>query len=243
MKVERVMEKNQEVKFESLNKGTIVEQIIQSITDSIIRGKYKAGMKLPNEYELINEFQISRNSLREAMKILSAMGIVDIKRGDGTYVSSQINPSIFDTVVYSMIYDLSTNSELLELRQILDEATVRLAIDKITREELDELYKNVDSMEEALKKGDILKSQEYDYAFHMKLIESCKNTFFVRILKGVYSIFEKSITTNVEKEKEDSLAPYYHRNILTCIEKKDYENIGKVVADSLITWYETIKQE
>ena len=237
------MENNQEVKFESLNKGTIVEQIIKSITDSIIKGKYKAGMKLPNEYELINEFQISRNSLREAMKILSAMGIVEIKRGDGTYVSSQINPSVFDTVVYTMIYDLSTNSELLELRQILDEMTVRLAMDKITKVELTDLYHYVDRMEDAIKNMDVAEAQQCDYDFHMKLIESCKNIFFIRILKGVYSIFEKSITSNVEKEKQDSHAPLYHRNILNCIEKKDSVNISNVVADSLSTWFETIKQD
>ena len=237
------MDINQEVKFESLNKGTIVEQIIQSITDSIIRGEYKAGMKLPNEYELINEFQISRNSLREAMKILSAMGIVEIKRGDGTYVSSQMNPSMFDTVVYSMIYDLSTNSELLELRQILDEMTVRLAVDKITKEELIELYHNVEEMEQAVQKGDINRAQECDYDFHMKLIEACRNTFFIRILKGIYSIFEKSITSNVEKEKEKSHAPYYHKNILSCIENKEYDKISKVVSDSLSTWFDIIKDE
>ena len=105
-------------KLKPIGQKTIVDQIIGTIIESIIKGNYKAGTKLPSEYELIEEMQVSRNSLREAMKILSTLGIVEIKRGDGTYVCSQVNPSVFDRVVYSMIYDTSTSGELRELREI-----------------------------------------------------------------------------------------------------------------------------
>lgn len=55
-------------KFEPINKENVVDQIISVITDSVVKGKYKPGMKLPSEYELIEELKVSRNSLREAMK-------------------------------------------------------------------------------------------------------------------------------------------------------------------------------
>ena len=71
----------------------------------------------------------------------------------------------------------------------------------------------------------------------MQLIDSCKNELFSRILKNVYAIFEKSIEGNVEKEKNDSKAPLYHRNILKCIENKDENSVSKVVKDSLCSWY------
>ena len=60
-------------KLKPIGQKTIVDQIINTIIDSIIKGNYKAGTKLPSEYELIEEMQVSRNSLREAMKILSTM--------------------------------------------------------------------------------------------------------------------------------------------------------------------------
>lgn len=223
-------------KFEAIGKETVVDQAIRAITDAIIRGEFQAGMKLPNEYELITELQISRNSLREAMKILSAMGIVEIRRGDGTYVCSQMNPSLFDHVVYSMIYDLGTSEELLELRQIIDEAIMRLAAEKITQQELQGLYENIQEMEQAIRDGNLEKSHELDMEFHGKMIDSCKNVFFVRIMRGIYAIFEKSISASLQKDREDSLAPYYHRNMLHCIEQKDYVNVGRVVSDSLRTW-------
>ena len=164
------------------------------------------------------------------------MGIVEIKRGDGTYVCSQVNPSVFDRVVYSMIYDVSTSTELLELRQILDEATVQLAVQKITYSEMEKLQENIDQMKAAIQAQDIERMQKYDMEFHMTLIESCKNVFFIRIMKGVYSIFENSIGENVRTEKIDSLAAVYHQRILNCIKDKNYDDIHAAVEDSLKTW-------
>ncbi len=223
-----------------IGKESIVQQVVTRIIDLITNGSYKAGSKLPNEYELIKEMQISRNSLREAMKILASMGIVEIKRGDGTYVCSQINPNTFDKVVYSMIFDLSTSDELLELRQILDESTVRLVITKITQDEINALEQNIHNMRLAVSHNDTEAAEEYDYEFHMLLIEACKNTFFIRIAKGVYQILKQSIGENIHLESVNSLAPDYHQQIVECIKNKSYTKISEVVADSLITWRERI---
>lgn len=227
-------------KLKPIGKETIVNQIINEIIDSIVNGNYKAGMKLPNEFELIEEMQVSRNSLREAMKILSAMGIVEIKRGDGTYVCSQINPTMFDKVVYSMIYDASSSDELLELRQVLDEATVQLAIDKVTEEEMEQLQRNIDEMREAIRAHDIEQMKKNDLEFHLMLIDFCKNVFFIRIMKGVYGIFESSIWENVRIEQVDSRAADYHQRMLDCIREKKYEDVHQTVVESLSTWRERV---
>lgn len=223
-------------KLETIGQKTIVDQIINTLTESIIRGDFKSGSKLPSEFELMEQMQVSRNSLREAMKILATMGIVEIKRGDGTYICSQVNPSLFDKVVYSMIYDLSSSEELLELRQVLDEATLQLAMEKITPEEIARLQESIEQMKQACGSGDIEKMQKCDIEFHMMLIESCKNVFFVRIMKSVYNIFERSIVENVRTETVDSKAPVYHQQIVDCIVNKDYGNVHRVIAESLDTW-------
>ena len=136
-------------KFEPINKENVVDQIISVITDSVVKGKYKPGMKLPSEYELIEELKVSRNSLREAMKILSAMGVVEIKRGDGTYICSEMKTSVFDNAVFGILYEMSTDDELQELRQIVDEEVARLAMQKVTKEEIKALRANIGEMEQA----------------------------------------------------------------------------------------------
>lgn len=229
------MDKEQK-KLKTIGGQTVVDQIIESLTDAIVQGEYRAGMKLPSEFELMADLQVSRNSLREAMKILAAMGIVEIRRGDGTYVCSQVNPSLFDRVIYSLIYDASSSEELLELRQVLDEATVRLAMARITPEEILGLQENIDAMRAAWERGDADAMAALDMEFHRLLMESCKNVFFVRIMKGVYTIFENSIGENIRQEATDSKAPMYHQAILDCIVAGDDGRVPQVVAQSLDTW-------
>lgn len=223
-----------------IGQKSIVEQIIDSIMDAIVGGVYRPGTKLPSEFELMEQMQVGRNSLREAMKVLSAMGIVEIKRGDGTYISTQMNASAFDRVIYSMVYDAATGGELLELRQVLDEATVRLAMEKITPEECALLQESIAAMRLAAQKGDVAQMQGCDMAFHMGLIESCKNAFFIRIMKGVYSVFERSIGENIRIEQVDSRAPDYHQRLLDCVRGKDHAAVAAAVADSLRTWKDRV---
>lgn len=232
--------KSNNVEHSIVKRKSVVDLILDELLADITSGVYRPGTKLPNEYELIEKMQVSRNSLREAMKILTAMGIVEIRRGDGTYVCSQVNPSVFDNVVYGMISGQSTSEEMLELRQILDDATVRLAIDKITEEEIIALEQNIEQMRQALSEKKTELAQELDFRFHMMLIESCKNAFFVRIAKGVYGIFERSIGQTVFLEKQDSKAPMYHQEILDCIRSKNFRKVHQVVSDSLITWRERV---
>ena len=227
-------------KLETIGQKSIVDQIISALTEAIIRGDYKAGSKLPSEFELMDELQVSRNSLREAMKTLAAMGIVEIKRGDGTYVCSQVNPSMFDRLVYSMIYDVSSSEELLELRQILDESTVQLAMTKATPEEIEQMQHSIHQMRRACNHQDVEQMKIWDLKFHMLMIESCKNVFFIRILKSVYNIFEKSIEENVEAEVMESKAADYHQKMLDCVIHKDVAGAHQAVAESLSTWVERV---
>lgn len=229
--------------FTPVNKGNLTEQIMEVITDAIIKGQFQAGTKLPSEYELTEQLGVSRNSLREAMKILSTMGIVEIRRGDGTYVCSQIQPSLFDSVVYSIIYDLSTNAELLELRRVIDMEIMRLAMEKITEEDAESIRNNIRQMEDAIDREDYTMTEELDYEYHLMLIAVCRNKFFERMMKSVYSIFEKSIINTVAYEKRSSKVVQHHKNILSCILNKEADRIKAVVEESLETWQKQINRK
>lgn len=222
--------------FEPIKVNNVVDQVIQCITDSIIKGQYKAGDKLPTEYELMEELQISRNSLREAMKILSAMGILEIKRGDGTYVCNQLKPSMFDHAIYSLLYDMSSDKEMIELRYIMDEMILRFAIQNADETDIENLKANVKEFERTLSNKEYGKAEKLDYEFHMLLIKSCKNKFFIHLMGGVYSIFENSMLQNIEYEKECSMVPTFHGNIISCLESRDVNKVEQVIGESHSTW-------
>jgi GntR family transcriptional repressor for pyruvate dehydrogenase complex len=219
---------------------TVVEQVMEKLVEGIASGKYKVGDKLPNEFELLEEFGVCRNSLRETIKVLCAMGILEIRRGDGTYVCSQMSPSIFDKIVYGLILNLSTGDELVELREMIDEQTVRGVIDKIDDIGLLKIKGNLEAMIEATENGDMKAVQNLDYSFHMLLIDLCKNSFYSRMAKGVYSIYVKYMIRNLFETLNAQKAIEYHTNIYNCIKNKDVDNVKNVVRESLDGWRESL---
>jgi len=220
---------------------SIVDITIQRIVDAIRDGKYELGQKLPNEYELISELQISRNSLREAMRVLSTIGIVEIKRGDGTYVCSEIKPSIVDNMIYGLVFDASSKTELVELRQSLDEIVLKLAIDKATDEDIEGLKKCIITMENSFKDGRLQAAAAADYDFHIRMVEASKNKFLERIVKGVYQLFRHSILKSVSTDEEHAHAVDYHTQILNTLINRDKTKVPDVIAMTLENWRHYVK--
>jgi GntR family transcriptional regulator, transcriptional repressor for pyruvate dehydrogenase complex len=226
-----------------IEKETVVEKVIHQLTLAISSGRFKMGQKLPSEFELMDELHVSRNSLREAMKILSAMGIVNIKRGDGTYVFSQVNPSVFDSIIYSMILETSTDEEVIELRQTLDEAVLKLAMKKCTPQQIAQLQNYNDQMRYYFANGEISRAAKIDYQFHIYLTECSSNVFLARIVKGIYQLFEQSIEKNIRNEELFAKADEYHQEIVDCLKNKDFSHIEEVIANSLLSWKENVKKQ
>ena len=220
-----------------ISKKTVVDQIIDFIITSVSTGKYPLGSKLPSEYELMEDLKVSRNSLREALKILDSMGVIEIKRGNGTYVRSQIDPSPFDKMIYSMIFDISQVDELIELRRILDRSMIRLAMKNIDANGLDELEMNLSIINK-----EAAKAAHLDYEFHMIILKNVNNVFLQRITKGIYSLYFEYIEDTLLSEKRESKAPIHHRAIIDCLRSKDIDNIDTIVDESLTSWIKKLDE-
>lgn len=221
-----------------INNQSVVDLIIGQIVDAIKTGRFSIGQKLPSEYELINELKISRNSLREAMRVLATMGIVEIRRGDGTYVTDQLSPGLFDSIIYSLIFEISTDQELVELRHSLDEMVLRLAIDKADDFDVMKLDRLTVKMKENLDTGNVQEAAQADYDFHIALAESTKNRFMARLIKGVYQLYAGSIQDNLRVEEH---AEQNHINILECLKRRDKTHVADVIAGSLNYWDKNLK--
>lgn len=221
---------------------TVVDKVIHQIMASISNGRFKIGEKLPSEFELMEELHVSRNSLREAMKMLATMGIVEIRRGDGTYICSQVNPSVFDSIIYSLMLETSTDEEIIELRQTLDEAVLKLAIRKCEPGNIEKLEWFIAQMRYFFSNREISKAARMDYEFHIYLADCCKNVFLSRIVKGVYQLFEHSIEKNILTETLFAQADEHHQEIVDCLINKDFGKVGEVVEHSLTSWKKNVKK-
>jgi DNA-binding FadR family transcriptional regulator len=100
------------MKLEPINNESIVNGVLKRITDSIASGELKPGDKLPTEVEFIEKLGVGRNSVREAIKMLSAMGVLEVKRGNGTYIATKVSPAIFNPLVFSLLLEPKSIDDL-----------------------------------------------------------------------------------------------------------------------------------
>ena len=166
----------------------IVEQIKQLITD----GRLKPGDKLLAERELAEQFQVSRASVREAIRTLEMLGAIDIRPGEGTFVRSTETDDIIRPLAMFLALERSSLLDMFEMRRIFETATASLAAERATEEELDHIEAMLEKMRERLNVLDPEKGEEFDAAFHYAVAEATHNSLLIKLFKTVSEEFAKA---------------------------------------------------
>ena len=176
-------------------RSTAVEQVVDAIRTSLIQRRLKPGDLIPSEGELADLLHVGRGSIREAMKILSAFGVIDIRRGYGTYVSTTANRKLFDPLLFRMLISQSDIAELVELRILVETGVVALLVkhlDEASLKELEDAYL-------ALKKcidehpNDNEKARPFDVAFHDLMGRATKNLLVQNLYSFVIELLEPTM--------------------------------------------------
>ncbi len=221
---------------------SIVERIVEQITQAIIRGDLKPGDKIPTEVALIEELGVGRNSVREAIKMLSALGILEIRRGDGTYICKKISPSILDSLVYSILMEQSTSEEMLELRKTLEIDILELAVEKATDEDISRLEELMAEFYRVFAIKDYEAAAALDLAFHRLLVDIARNPLLSKIVKGVLDLFYPSVQkTLIKFEGPKGGANFSHQDMIEILRCRDKGRIPEVVERSLEGWGHYVK--
>jgi DNA-binding FadR family transcriptional regulator len=158
-------------------RSTAVDQVVDAVRNSLINRRLKPGDLMPSESELAELLHVSRGSIREAMKILSAFGVVDIKRGDGTYVATTANKKLFDPFFFQLLVSPADIAELAELRALVESGVVKLMLKKATDEDIAALESASRDLERCIAEhpGDRELAKKYDIAFHTLMGEATRN--------------------------------------------------------------------
>jgi GntR family transcriptional repressor for pyruvate dehydrogenase complex len=161
------------------------DQAIAKIKELISSGEFSAGARLPTERELTQLFGVSRSSLREAVRALSLVGVLEPRVGDGTYVTT-LEPELLLTGV-GFVSDLLEGGSLLELhhvRRLLEPEATRLAAPRLTDDDLAALADCIGRMETA----DTVQAYiEADTAFHRVILSACGNATLASLIENLSS--------------------------------------------------------
>lgn len=224
--------------FEHTKRESAVDIVVNSIKQLLIERKLKPGDKLPSELEISEGLCVSRGSVREAMKILSAFGLVDIRVGNGTYVCESPSNSILDSFLFSFFAANPNIENLYELRHKFEIDVLELILkhqDENCRE-CDDLYKNVKELEEMLKTGASQEQlMENDIAFHRLMGKATHNMLIERIYNFIIDFMEPSIAAT-HKNQKGEIVYKVHKNIIDIIETRDSSRIEEAITSSVSTW-------
>ena len=174
---------------------TTVEIVVDKIKELLILKKLKPGDIIPSETVLTESLKVSRGSIREAMKILSAYGIVEVKHGHGTFVSTMGNPKLFDPLLFSILISGYDYKELIEVRDTLERGIVRHVISWATDEELQKLNEIMLQFEQASREypDDIERSNRFDIMYHQYMAELTNNKLYNNIYNFIIDLFAPTI--------------------------------------------------
>jgi GntR family transcriptional regulator, transcriptional repressor for pyruvate dehydrogenase complex len=165
---------------------SVTDRAIASIQDLIRSGALPAGSRLPPEPELAAQFGIGRSSIREAVKALELTRVLDVRHGDGTYVTSLEPHLLLEGVGFAieLVQDDSV-LEVVEVRRLFEPAATGLASMRIDNITLDQLAGCVEGMEQAGNNQEQL--IHYDHAFHSAVFAATGNRTLMSILDGLSS--------------------------------------------------------
>ncbi|MBK5241238.1 FadR/GntR family transcriptional regulator [Clostridium sp.] len=206
--------------FSPIKTVKVYEQVILQIKDMIDKGILKKGDRLPSERALVEQLQISRTSIREALRALEVIGLIDCRQGEGNYIKASFQDNLFEPLSIMFMLEESTQDEIWELRKIVEVEASGLAAKRITDDklqELKEIYQRfISSVDEDV-------TAEIDKEFHYKIAECSGNILIFNILKTVSNLVDHFIVDArrliLVQEKNKRILLDQHNNIYLAIEK------------------------
>ncbi|GAA2244826.1 FadR/GntR family transcriptional regulator [Streptomyces indiaensis] len=200
----------------------VTDEAIEKIKGMIVSGALRPGDRLPRESELAAALGLSRNSLREAVRALSLIRILDVRQGDGTYVTS-LDPQLLLQAM-SFVVDFHRDDTVLEflaVRRILEPAATAMAALRIGEQQLDALAAQLDRL------GDSPSVEELvacDLEFHRGIVQSSGNSVLCSLLDGISGPTTRArIWRGLTQEDAVARTLREHRAILAALRDRDAE--------------------
>lgn len=176
--------------FRPVQSKKLHKQVFEQIQGLILSGRIKPGERLPSERDLSEMLQVSRNSIREALRSLEVLGIVECRHGGGNYIKLDIGSGILEPL--SIMFQLHGGglADILDVRRTLESEAAALAARRIAPERAKELLSIVERLKG--EKGE-LECVRLDKEFHLKIAEASGNALILSFLNAISSILERSI--------------------------------------------------
>ena len=192
--------------------------MFEQMKEHILSGEWGPGKKIPGELELTQQFDVSRVSVREAIHRLVGMGVLTIRRGEGTYVSEVVPEDYLNALLPILMIDGASLAEMLEFRAMIEVESVRLASRRATPEDLDRMAEAIAVMKR--NRGNLLEFAAADLNFHVAVAMAAHNGVIIKVNAIIHDMLKKTMEEIVGITGYEG-GLFYHERILEAIRNKD----------------------
>jgi GntR family transcriptional regulator, transcriptional repressor for pyruvate dehydrogenase complex len=206
--------------FEVVRRNKVYEEVAKQIERLILK-KLKPGDKLPSERELAEMLQVSRSSIRDAIRGLELMGLVEPRQGAGTIVRERSGQSLITPFANSLTHRRALVTELLDFRKMLEPPLAARAATHASPEEITEMEEILQRQEEKQSQGEFAIAE--DSEFHYSIALASGNSVVLKVIDTLMDLLRdtREYSLQVEGRPPKSLAG--HRRILAAIKRHDAE--------------------
>lgn len=216
-----------------IDKRGISEQVTEHIKKMIRDGKYEEGQKILGEREMALELKVSRNTVREAYKILEAYGYLTVKQGTGFFVATEAEQISKMTSSFFVKTDQILN--LFAVRKILENSTVQWVVENYSEKKVNKLSAIVEEAKKLITNTEIDFTQlgKLDHEFHMTLADFSENSVLVRIMHNLIDLLEGARKQSIQIPGRAIQSVKEHGDIVKAIKEKNIEIAQKLMLSHL----------
>lgn len=214
-----------------VTRTTLTADICRKMVSHLIRGDWKEGDRIPAERELCQQLGVGRASLREALKALEIMGMIETRLGEGTFVCGR-SEFYSRPLLWAIAGSGEDESkELTESRRLIETELAALAAERATDEDLKKIGTFLELMEQA--GSDVMRFQVADVSFHLAIAEAAHNRILFNALQLIRNLMKEWISSalSIDGVAQEALAQ--HRHIFKAIQAKDADAARQVMKTHL----------
>lgn len=230
--------------FEAIERELLSHKVARLVIQLIAEEKLKPGDRLPPERELAQQLKVGRPAVREAVRALQMLNIIEVRQGKGTYVSSLEPVSLIKP--YALMFSIGGGGmvHLFEARNILETGIAAIAAERATDQQVEGLKRCLDEAREAI--DNPTRFLELDIELHSKIVDAATNPVLKNIMAGLEDVLRTSreLTVTLRSIREHSLRE--HEQIVAALEGKDSATAARIMAEHLdfvLKTYIGLKQE
>jgi GntR family transcriptional regulator, transcriptional repressor for pyruvate dehydrogenase complex len=208
-----------DVSLEPIKSTRIYEEIVRQVKAMIGEGRLKSGDRLPPERELADKFVVSRTSVREALRALESLGLVEIRPGEGTFVREVSVEALVEPLALLIVSQREAIAELFEARRMLEPAIAALAAARATPDEVQEMERILDEQAKEIATGRTGLAQ--DAQFHAVIGAAAHNRAITRIANAIMDVLTQSREESLNTPGRPTRSHQDHRRVLAAIARRD----------------------